>query len=61
MFYTLLMTMVVIVGISLNTGEGDDDPKGIPLLKSTFETGKVFNISAYIILILLVVLYAVFW
>lgn len=61
MMYTLLMTMVVIVGVSLNTGEGDDDPKGIPLLKETFATGKTFNISAYIILILLVVLYTVFW
>jgi len=61
MLYTLLITMVVILGVSLNTGEGDDDPKGIPLLKSTFETGIVFNISAYIILIILVVLYTVFW
>jgi len=61
MLYTLLITMVVILGVSLNTGEGDDDPKGIPLLKKTFETGKAFNISAYIVLILLVVLYTVFW
>lgn len=61
MFYTFLMTMVTIVGVSLNTGEGDDDPKGIPLLKNTFATDKVFNISAYIILIILVVLYSVFW
>jgi len=61
MFYTSLMTMVVIAGVSLNTGEGDDDPKAIPLLKDTFSTGKIFNISAYIILILLVVLYTIFW
>ncbi len=61
MLYTLLMTMVVIMGISLNTGEGDDDPKGIPLLKETFLTGKTFNISAYIILIILVILYTIFW
>ncbi len=61
MFYTMLMTIVMIVGVSLNTGDGDDDPKGIPLLKETFATGRVFNISAYIILIILVVLYSVFW
>jgi len=61
MLYTLLMTMTVIVGVSLNTGEGDDDPKSIPLLKETFLTGRAFNISAYIILIILVVLYSVFW
>ena len=61
MLYTLLMTMVVIAGVSLNTGEGDDNPKAIPLLKETFLTGRAFNISAYIILIILVVLYSVFW
>jgi len=61
MFYTLLITMVVILGVSLNTGTGDDDPKGIPLLKETFVTGKNFNISAYILLVILVVLYIVFW
>jgi SSS family solute:Na+ symporter len=53
--------MVVIVGVSLNTSNGDDDPKGIPLLKETFATGKKFNISAYIILLLISVLYIVFW
>ncbi len=61
MMYTLLMTIVVIVGVSLNTGEGDDDPKGIPLLKETFKTGTTFNISAYVIMLLLVVIYAIFW
>ncbi|MDP2721137.1 MAG: sodium/sugar symporter [Bacteroidales bacterium] len=61
MFYTLLITMVIIVGISLSTGQGDDNPKAIPLLKETFITGKAFNISAYIMMIVLVVLYTVFW
>ena len=61
MLYTLLITLVVIVGVSLNTGEGDDDPKGIPLLKDTFITGRNFNISAYVMLIILVILYTVFW
>ena len=61
MFYTLLITMVIIVGISLSTGKGDDNPKAIPLLRETFITGKAFNISAYIMMIILVVLYTVFW
>lgn len=61
MMYTLLMTIVVIVGVSLNTGEGDDNPKGIPLLKDTFKTGRTFNISAYVIMLILVVLYTIFW
>ncbi|PKP10574.1 MAG: sodium/glucose cotransporter [Bacteroidetes bacterium HGW-Bacteroidetes-4] len=61
MLYTLLITMVVIVGVSLNSGKGDDDPKSIPLLPEIFATGKNFNISAYIMLIIVVVLYTVFW
>ena len=61
MLYTLLITIATIVGVSLSTGEGDDDPKAIPLLKETFVTDKVFNISAYIMLLIIVVLYVVFW
>jgi SSS family solute:Na+ symporter len=61
MLYTLLITIATIVGVSLSTGEGDDDPKAIPLFKETFVTDKVFNISAYIMLLIIVVLYVVFW
>lgn len=61
MLYTFLITMVVIVGVSLTTGEGDDDPKAISLTKETFLTGKNFNISAYVMLLVVVVLYVVFW
>lgn len=61
MLYTFIITLVVIVGVSLNTGEGDDEPKGIPLLKETFATGKNFNISAYIMLLIVTILYIVFW
>jgi len=61
MLYTLLITMVVIVGISLTYSKDVDDEKAIKLTSKTFITGKVFNISAYVILIILVVLYTVFW
>ncbi len=61
MLYTLIITMVIIVGVSLTTSKNDDDPKAIVLTSATFKTGKVFNISAYGILIILVVLYTVFW
>lgn len=61
MLYTLLLTIVVIVGVSLNTGKGDDDPKGIPLKPDTFATGKRFNISAYAIILIVAILYIVFW
>jgi len=61
MLYTCLITIVVILFVSLTTGEGDDSPKGIPLLKETFVTGRNFNISAYLILIIITILYIVFW
>jgi len=61
MFYTMLLTMVIIAGISMTSSKHDDDPKGIPLSAETFKTGSVFNISAYAIIVILAVLYAVFW
>ncbi len=61
MFYTMLITMAIIFGISLTTSEDVDDPKGIPLTAKTFKTDSVFNLSAYAILIILAILYTVFW
>jgi SSS family solute:Na+ symporter len=61
MFYTLLITMAIIVMVSLNTSELDDDPKGLKLTAGLFKTGPVFNISAYIIMTILAVLYIIFW
>ena len=61
MFYTMLITMAIIAGVSMTTSENVDDPKGIELTATLFKTGPVFNISAYAILIILVVLYTVFW
>jgi SSS family solute:Na+ symporter len=61
MFYTMLLSMVIIAGVSMTSSKDIDDPKGIPLTAETFKTGSVFNISAYAIIIILAVLYAVFW
>jgi solute:Na+ symporter, SSS family len=61
MFYTMLITMVIIAGVSMTTSQEADDPKGIPLTAKLFKTGPVFNISAYAIMIILVVLYTVLW
>lgn len=61
MLYTLLITIVIIMGVSLRSGKLDDDPKAIPLHGVNFITGKRFNISAYILLVILVILYTVFW
>ncbi len=61
MLYTLLLSMVVIAGVSLSTSDNVDDPKGIDLTSKIFKTDGVFNISAYAIMIILVVLYSIFW
>ena len=61
MFYTLIITIVIIAGVSLTTNPEDDDPKAIPLTSKTFNTSTGFNIGAYIVLIITAVLYAAFW
>lgn len=61
MLYTSLLTIVVILMVSLLTANFDEDPKAIPLPKETFKTDFNFNIAAYAVMILLVVIYAVFW
>lgn len=61
MLYTLLITIVIIMGVSLRSDKLDDDPKAIPLHGVNFITGKRFNVSAYILLVILVILYVVFW
>lgn len=59
--YTLLITIVVIVFVSLETNPESDDKKAIHLTKEIFETGKPFTLASYAICIILVVLYTVFW
>ena len=61
MFYATLLTIVVIFMVSLSSNPADDDPKAIKLTADMFKTDKVFNICAYIICILLVVIYTAFF
>ncbi len=61
MFYTLIITIVIIVGVSLTTSDEIEDPKGIDLTAKIFKTDSVFNIAAYALLIILALLYAMFW
>lgn len=61
MFYTLIITIVIIMGVSLTTSDVDDDPKALTLTAKLFKTDSVFNVASYAILIILVVLYTVFW
>jgi SSS family solute:Na+ symporter len=61
MYYTLILTIVIIVGVSLTTNPYDEDPKAIHTTSDMFKTSPAFNIGSYVILILVAVLYAVFW
>lgn len=61
MFYTCIITIVIIFMVSLTNCKTDDDPKAIVLTSDMFKTDKIFNICAYIICILLVVIYTVFF
>ncbi len=61
MLYTMFITIAVIVGISLTTAIEVDDPRGIPVTAATFKTDRKFAVSAYSVLIILVLLYALFW
>lgn len=61
MFYTCIITIAVIFMVSLSTSATDDDPKAIKLTSDMFKTDNIFNICAYVICILLAVIYTVFF
>jgi SSS family solute:Na+ symporter len=61
MMYTCLITIATIVLVSLNDARGGDDPKGISFTDGMFRTPRAFNISAYVICILLAAIYVIFW
>ncbi len=61
MLYTCLFTILVIILVSRATGNNADDPKAIPVSADLFKTDKVFNICAYVICVLLAIIYAIFW
>ncbi|MBL7024954.1 MAG: sodium/sugar symporter [Candidatus Marinimicrobia bacterium] len=61
MMIVWIATMIIIAVISQIEGKGAVDKKGIPVSRKYFATEPVFNISAMIISVILVVLYAVFW
>jgi len=61
MFYTFIITMVIIMMVSLTSCETEDDARCIPLTANLFKTDSVFNVCAYIICILLVVIYSIFF
>ncbi|MEL6135158.1 MAG: hypothetical protein AAFR59_17510, partial [Bacteroidota bacterium] len=61
MLITALATMAIIAIYSLVQNKGADDEKGIPIDGSVFETGRIFNISAILVVGILTILYIAFW
>lgn len=61
MMITWIATMLIIAIVSHLEGKGEADAKGIEISSTLFKTDPVFNISATVIGLTLVVLYAVFW
>lgn len=61
MLYTFIISIVIIAMISLTTSKVDDDSKGITLTSQMFVTERAFNIGAYLVVIILALLYTIFW
>lgn len=61
MMTTFILSMLIIFVVSVLENKGKDDPKGINLSSKLFATGPAFNIGAFVIMIMLVAVYALFW
>lgn len=61
MFWTCIITMIIMAAISLIGSDGKDHAKGITLSRDLFRTSKTFNVAATIIIAILVLLYYIFW
>jgi solute:Na+ symporter, SSS family len=61
MFYTALLSILIIVALSQIQGHGKANERGIKLNSALFKTAPSFNIGAFAILIICAALYAIFW
>jgi len=61
MLWTWLATMLIIALASYRENKGADHEKGIPLTQQLFQTGRIFNVSAIVVILILLFLYAFFW
>lgn len=61
MMYTCLITLATIILVSLGDRKGGDDEKGIIFPDGLFKTSPSFNLAAYIICIILAVIYVTLW
>ena len=61
MGWTALLTMAIIAAVSWREGQGQEDAKAISLSGETFQTGRLYNVGAFAVMMVLVALYAMFW
>jgi SSS family solute:Na+ symporter len=61
MGFTAILTGIVIVIFSLLQHGGKDDPKAIPISRELFRTSPGFNVAAFAVMVILVVLYSLLW
>jgi SSS family solute:Na+ symporter len=61
MFWTAILSAAIMVLISYLENKGADHEKGIEVSRQFFATKPSFNISAFIVMIILTLLYALFW
>jgi SSS family solute:Na+ symporter len=58
---TAVVTILIVMIVSYVQNRGAVDHKALPVDREMFKTGRSFNISALVIIAILVVLYTVFW
>ena len=61
MGYSAILTAIVIIVVSMLQNKGRDDKKAIPINKELFKTSPGFNIGAFVVMLIIVALYAIFW
>ena len=61
MGWTALLTMAIIAAVSWREDQGQEDAKAISLSGETFQTGRLYNVGAFAVMMVLVALYAMFW
>ena len=61
MLVTLFCSILIVVVVSLIEGKGKNSEKAINYNSAMFKTTRKFNISAVIITVILIALYAFFW
>jgi SSS family solute:Na+ symporter len=61
MFWTCILSGAIMITISYVENKGADHEKGLQISRKLFATSPSFNISAFIVLVILTFLYAMFW